>query len=159
MRSRAQCRRRPTLVDERHRQEVDVIGNRASRVAVGYRRVERIAKVREPLSRQRARNRQQIMAMLERKVSAIAVATFTAEPLGKEALLCRTFIRRTAPAQRPQRRVGVDPVVEPIDQRVDRRDAADAREDTAADEAAMRLGMSQEAAVVHALLVSHSQPQ
>ena len=151
MRSCAQRRRRLTLVDEGRRQEVDVIVNRASRV--GYRRVERIAKVREPLFRQRARNRQQIVAMLERKMSAIAVATFAAEPLGEEALLRRTFIRCIAPERRPQRRVGVDPVVEPIDQRIDRRAAAAAHEDIAADEAAIRLGMSQKSTMLHVFLV------
>src|SRR5947209_3615114 len=96
--------------------------------------------------------------MLERKMSAIAVAMFAAKPLGKEALLRRTFIRRIAPEQRPQHRVGVDPVVEPIDQRIDRHGAADTHKDIAAGEAAMRLGMNQKSTVLHALLVSHWRP-
>lgn len=80
--------------------------------------------------------------MLERKVSAIAVATFAAEPLGEEPLLCRPLIGCIAPEQRPQRRVGFDPVVEPIDQRTDRRGAADPQKDITTGEATVCIGMS-----------------
>src|SRR5216683_914965 len=86
-------------------------------------------------------------------MGAIAVATFAPEPLGEETLLSLALIREIAPEERPQRSVGFDPVVEPVDQGVDRRRAADAGNEIAADEATMCLRMIQESTVLHALLV------
>jgi hypothetical protein len=95
------------------------------------------------------------MAMLERKVSAIAVTSFAAEPLGEETLLSLALIREIAPEERPERWVSFDSIVEPLDQRVDRRRATDTRKNIATDEATMCLGMSQKSAVLHALLFSY----
>src|SRR5271166_5066170 len=91
------------------------------------------------------------MAMLERKMSAIAVISFATEPLGEETLLSLALIRQIAPEERPERRVGLDSVIEPFDQRVDRRGATDTRKNIATDEATMRLGISQKSTVLHAL--------
>src|SRR6266478_4322263 len=95
------------------------------------------------------------MAMLERKMSAIAVTSFAAEPLGEEMLLNLALIREIAPEQRLERRVGFDSIVEPLNQRVDRPRATDTRKNIATDEATMRLGMSQKSTVLHALLFSY----
>src|SRR6266481_5918913 len=92
------------------------------------------------------------MAMLERKMSAIAVTAFAAEPLGEETLLNLALIREIAPKERLERRVGFDSIVEPLDQRVDRRRTTDTRKNIATDEATMRLGMSQKSTVLHAVL-------
>jgi len=71
-------------------------------------------KVREPLSGNFACDRQQIVAMLERKISALAVAAITTEPLGEETLLSLAAILEITAEKRPQRRICFDPVVEPI---------------------------------------------
>src|SRR5713226_1793582 len=83
---------------------------------------------------------------------AIAVIFLTAEPFGEETRLRLALIRKIAPEQRPQRRVGFDPVVEPVDQRGDRGSAADLRKGISADKGTMRLRMSQKSTVLHAFL-------
>src|SRR5713101_5476228 len=92
------------------------------------------------------------MTILERKMSAIAVTSFAAKPLGEETLLSLALIREIAPEERPERRVSFDSIVEPLDQRVDRRRATDTRKNVATNEATMRLRMGQKSTVLHALL-------
>jgi hypothetical protein len=88
--------------------------------------------------------------MLEGQMGAVAVPSLAAEPFAEETLLCLALIREIAPKQRPQRGVDFDPVIEPIDQRIDRGAAADTGEHPAADERPMSLAMSQESTVLHA---------
>ena len=108
--------------------------------------------MREPPLGERARDGQQVVAMLERQIGAVAVAALTAEPLGEEALLRRALVGEIAAEERPQRGVGLDPVVEPVDQRFDRGAASDAPEEIATDERAVRLGVGKESTVLHRAL-------
>ena len=144
VRSRAQRQRSRPFVDERERQSADVVLDSATGLGVRNRLGERVAEVREPPLGERARDRQEIVAMLERHVGAVAVAGITAEPLGEEALLRPALIGEIAAKERPQRSVGLDAIVEPVDKRFDRGRASDAPEQIATDEGAMRLGVGKE---------------
>src|SRR5262249_31324459 len=95
----------------------------------------------------------QIVAMLERQVRAVTVVTIAAEPLGKEGLLRLALVGEIAIEERPQRGVCDDPVVQPIDEGCERSAATNALEEIAADEGAVRLGVSQEPTVLHRALV------
>src|SRR5262249_34857201 len=66
----------------------------------------------------------------------------------EKALLCLLLAGEIAAEEGPQRGVGLDAVVEAIDERVDRRRPAGAREHVAAVEGAVRIGTRQEAAMV-----------
>ena len=89
--------------------------------------------------------------MLERQMGAVAVPSLATEPFAEEPFLCLALIREIAPKEGPQRGVDFDPVVESINQRIDRRAAADTGEEIAADEGPMSLAMSQESTVLHGL--------
>ena len=149
MRPRAQRRGLLPLVDQRHRQNADFILDRAPRINVRHRRVERVTEMREPPLGKRARDGQQMVAMRERHVGAVAVGGVTAQPLNEEALLRLTLVDEIAVEQRPQHWVGLDPLVEPIDQRCDRGMASDAPEETATSEGVVPLRASKKSAVFH----------
>jgi len=97
---------------------------------------------------------QPIMAMLERQMGAVAVPALAAQPFAEEAFLRLALIREIAPKERPQRGVGFDPVIEPVDQRIDGGAADDTGEEIAAGQGAMSLAMSQESTVLHTLPTS-----
>jgi len=123
-----------------------------TRLVVPHCRVERVAEMREPLLGERAGDGQQVVAMLERQVGMVAVAGVTTEPLGEEALLRLALVAEIAAEERPQHNVGVDPVVEPVDERLDRGTASDALEETATYEGAVRLRVGKESTVLHRAL-------
>jgi hypothetical protein len=109
-----------------------------TRLVVRHRRVERLAEMREPLLGERAGDGQQVVAMLERQVG--------------EALLRLALVAEIAAEERPQLDVGVDSVVEPVDERLDRGTASDALEETATYEGAVRLRVGKESTVLHRAL-------
>ena len=92
--------------------------------------------------------------MRERQIRAVAVGAITAEPLSEEALLRLALVGKIAAEQRPQQRVGLDPVVEPVDQRCDRGMAANAPDQIATSEGVVRLGVSKKSAMLHRVLGS-----
>src|SRR5947208_9893828 len=108
----------------------------------------------KPLFGERAGDRQQLVAMRERQLGAVAVGRITAKPLGDEALLRRAFVGKIATKQRPQAPVGLDPVVESVDQRCDCGIASDASEQIATSEGPVRLRVSKKSAVLHRALGS-----
>src|SRR6266851_955041 len=152
VRSRAQRRRHRSLVDQRHRQDPDLVLDSAARLDVRHRRVERVAEMPEPLFGERAGDGQQIVAMMERQVGAVAVARIAAEPLGEEALLRLALVGEIAVEERPQHGVGLDAVIEPVDERFDRGTASDAPEEIATDEGAVRLWVGKKSTVLHRAL-------
>src|SRR6266536_802919 len=85
-------------------------------------------------------------------MGAVAVSSLAAEPFAEETLLGFALNREIASEERPQRGVGFDAVVKPIDERIDRGVAADASEEIGADKGTMSLVMSQETAVLHGAL-------
>ena len=123
-----------------------------TRLVVPHCRVERVAEMREPLLGERAGDGQQVVAMLERQVGMVAVAGVTTEPLGEEALLRLALVGEIAAEERPQRGVGLDAVVEPVDERFDRGTASDAPEEIATDEGAVRLWVGKKSTVLHRAL-------
>jgi hypothetical protein len=154
VRSRAQRRVRLAFVDECQAQRPDLLVNHAPRVDVGYRDVERVAEMPQPLAGEHGGDRQEIVAVLERQMRGAAVAAFPAEPLDEEALLCPAPVGEITAEERPQRAVRLKPVIEPVDERSDRGRASDAAEDIATDESAVRLRVSKESTVLHRALAS-----
>src|SRR5262245_60413681 len=154
VRARSQRRALLALVDERSRQLANLLVDHASCRYVGDRDLERGTKMREPFACQRARDRQKIVAMLERKMSDTAVLSLTAKPLAEEAFLCLALVREVAPEERPEQSVSLNAVVEPIDQRLDSSVAADTCEKIAADEGMVRLWVGKESTMFHRALVS-----
>src|SRR5262249_41981351 len=154
VRSRAQRRVLLSLIDKCHRQDGDLVMNSTTLLGGQHRRGEGVAKVGEPSLSLRARDGQQVVAMLERHVGAIAVAALTGEPSGEEALLRSALVGEITAEEWPQRRVGRNPVVEPVYERLDRGRASNASEDIATDESAVRLWMGKESTVLHRALVS-----
>jgi hypothetical protein len=139
------------LVDECQPQRPDLLVNHAPRVDVGHRDVERVAEMREPLAGERACDRQEVVAVLERQMRGAAVVVYTAEPLAEESLLCCPLACQIPAKEGPQRNVVVDAVVEPIDEHPDRGMPTDARKEIAADERTMSISVSQEPTVFHLL--------
>jgi hypothetical protein len=88
------------------------------------------------------------MAMLQRKVSGCAVCAAAAQPFGKESLLAFALVEQVPTEQRSQGLVGFDAVVQSVDQRVDRRAAADLFEDGALGKRSMRADSRQKTPVL-----------
>src|SRR5262249_61649688 len=126
--------------------------DRAQRSAARPRHVERVTEMPEPPLGKCARDRQQIVAMREWHVGAVAVGGVTAQPLGEEALLCLALVAKIAAEERPQQRVGLDPIVKAVDQRCDSGIASDASEEIATSKRVVRLRVSKKSAVLHCAL-------
>ena len=107
----------------------------------------------KPFARQRTRNRQEIVAMLQRQMGFAAVVSLASEPFGEEALLFPALTRKIATEERSERSVGFDAIVKSIDEHIDRGTAADARKETIADEGARSLWMGEESTVLHFLTI------
>src|SRR5262245_37136161 len=103
----------------------------------------------EPPFGERVGDGYEIVAMLERQMSVVAIAAVAAEPFGEEALLGLTLVGEIAAEQRPQQRVGLDAVVESVDERFDCSMASDAPKEIATGERAVRLRADKESTVLH----------
>src|SRR5215813_3774489 len=87
--------------------------------------------------------------MCKRQVGAVAVGGITAQPLGEEALLCLALVGQISVEERPQQRIGLDPVVKTVDQCCDCGIASDAPEQTATCEGVVRFRVGKKSAVLH----------
>src|SRR6185503_17682386 len=106
--------------------------------------VERGVKVGQPSASQSRRDGHEVVAMRERYVGAGTVFGGAAKPLAEKLLLRCALVGQVAAEQRPERAIGFDPIVEPIDQGIYRGATADAIEEIAT---AKRSG--QESTVLH----------
>jgi hypothetical protein len=109
-----------------------------------------MAEMCKPATLECTRDRDQIVAVFQGKIGAFTVLGCTAEPLREETLLCLALIREVAAEQWAQFRIGLDAVVQPVNQRADCRVPADARKQIAAYKRPKGFVMTQEAAVLHA---------
>jgi hypothetical protein len=88
VRSRTQFRGRLAFVDECQAQRLDLLVNHAACVDVGYRDVERIVEMHEPLFGEDACDRHEIVPVLKRQIRGGAVGVCAAEPFEEEMFLC-----------------------------------------------------------------------